>query len=310
MNGFSKYYGQSFPTDIPQEFASGIISTDQHEHSYPTLSLDGKECYWSMINKPLGETLQKIMCARFDDGKWTSPQLASFSSPYVDGGPVFSFDNQHLYFYSKRPFESLSDAVNVANTANVANREKPRIWVVDRVADNVVGGIIKEWGEPRLAFGEKHADLIQFSFSFTKSGTFYYLGILNGVKNNMGIYRIRQNDGIFGNPELLPPQINSSHQDWIPFIAPDESYLIFSSDRPGSIGDFDLYISFHSEDGDDELWSEPVNLGPTINTGGSERFPGLTPDEKAFFFVRESEIFWMKSGFIEKLRKTAISKFR
>jgi len=283
MNGNTNYYGQSFPTGIPQEFVSGLISTDHHEHSCPSISLDGKECYWSMMHRPLGETPQKILYSNLDGGKWTHPQLASFSSSYVDGGPVFSFDYQHLYFYSKRPFDSLS------------NVEQPRIWVVDRKK--------KEWGEPHLAFGEDHADQIQLVFSCTKSGTFYYSGILEGVKNNMGIYRIRQKDGIFGIPELLPSQINSSHQDWIPFIAPDESYLIFSSDRPGSIGFFDLYISFHTEN---DLWSEPLNLGPTINTDGSERFPGLTPDRKAFFFVRDSEIYWVDSCFIEKLKKTVM----
>ena len=286
MNGDTNYYGQSFPTDIPQEFASGIISTEHHEHSYPTISLDGKECYWSMIRQPLGETPQKIMFSNFERGKWTHPQLASFSSSYVDGGPVFSFDYQHLYFYSKRPIDPLS------------NVEQPRIWVVDRNK--------KGWGEPRSAFGEDHADQIQFSFSLTKSGTFYYLGILEGVKNNMGIYRIRQKDGVFGILEPLPSQINSSHQDWIPFIAPDESYLIFSSDRPGSIGFFDLYISFHIEN---TYWSEPLNLGPTINTDGSERFPGLTPDGKTFFFIRDSDIYWVDSCFIEKLKKTVISQF-
>ncbi|MHA1673231.1 MAG: hypothetical protein ACTSYI_06350 [Promethearchaeota archaeon] len=293
MNGTPKYYGQLFPTDIPQEFAPGIVSSDQHEHSAPTISLDGKECYWSMINKPLGEAPQKIMCSSFEDEKWTTPQPASFSSFYVDGGPVFSFDNQHLYFYSKRPFEALS---NGSNETKVVNAEQQRIWVVDRVGN----GIKKEWSEPHLAFGEKHANLVQFSFSIAKSGTFYFLGIMKGVKNNMGIYRIQQKDGIFGAPEPLPPQINGPHQDWIPFIAPDESYMIFSSDRPGSIGFFDLYISFHSED---ESWSKPLNLGPSINTEGSERFPGLTPDGKAFFFVRESELYWIDSSFINKLRQ-------
>ncbi|MHA1746012.1 MAG: hypothetical protein ACTSWW_08425 [Promethearchaeota archaeon] len=273
----TNYYGQSFPTDIPQEFLPGIVSTDQHEHSSPTISVDGKECYWSMFYLPLGEAPQRIKFSNFDGEKWNSPQLASFSSSHVDGGPVFSFDNQHLYFYSKRPVESVTHQ---------------RIWVVDRCE--------KGWGEPHLAFGKDHADLIQFSFSFTKSGTFYFLGIMEGVKNNMGIYRIRQKNGVFGKPELLPPQINSIHQDWISFIAPDESYLIFSSDRPGSIGDFDLYISFRTEE---DHWSVPLNLGPTINTKGSERFPGLTPDGKAFFFVSESEIYWVDSGFIAKLKK-------
>ncbi len=281
MNRTASYYGQSFPTSIPQEFAPGIVSTDQHEHSIPTISLDGKECYWSMITFPLGEAPQKIYFSRFEDGKWAHPQLASFSSSYVDGGPVFSFDNQHLYFYSRRLLDSSS------------NEEQLRIWVVDR-NDN-------GWGEPYLAFGKDHADQLQSGFSCTKTGTFYFTGIFEGVKNNMGIYRIRQTNGVFGSLELLPPQINSAHHDWIPFIAPDESYLIFSSDRPGSIGFFDLYISFRDEQ---DQWSDPLNLGSSINTDGSERFSGLTPDGKGFFFVRDSDLYWIDSSFIENLKNT------
>ena len=280
MNGNPKYYGQSFPTKIPQEFMPGIISTEHHEHSSPTISLDGKECYWSMIHKPLGESPQKIYSSLYENGKWTPPQLASFSSSYMEGGPVFSFDNHQLYFYSKRPCDSHP------------NLEIPRIWMVDRQE--------KGWGEPRLAFGIDLGEQIQTAFSCTKAGTFYYSGILKGVKNNQGIYRIRHENGVFGSPEPLSSQINSSHQDWIPFIALDESYLIFSSDRPGSIGFFDLYISFRSNNDD---WSTPINLGAPINSAGSERFPGLTPDGNAFFFVRDSEIYWVESGFIAELQK-------
>ena len=279
MNKDTLYYGQSFPTNLPQEFVPGIISTDQHNHSSPTISSDKKECYWSMTALPLGEFPQKIYYSRFEDGKWSPVQLASFSSDFVDGGPVFSFDNQHLYFYSKRPLDSSSEA----NTL--------RVWQVDRTKDG--------WSVPHLTFGEKNAHLFTSAPSICQSGTFYFTGILKGLTNNMGIYRIRQSDGVFGTPELLPPQINSDHHDWIPFVSPDETYLIFSSNRPGCIGDFDLYISFHTED---DQWSEPVNLGPVINSKGSERFPGLTPDGKAFFFVRESDIYWIDSSFINKLR--------
>ncbi len=283
MNKDKLYFGQSFPTNFPQEFVPGIISTKQHEHSSPTLSADDKECYWSMITLPLGETPQKIYYSRLENGKWSPAQLASFSSTYVDGGPIFSFDNQHLFFYSKRPLDSTSEA------------DILRVWQVDRVQ----GG----WSTPHLTFGEKNAHLFTFSPSMTRSGTFYFTGILEGVKNNMGIYRIKQSEGVFGTPELLPPQINSSHHDWIPFISPDETYLIFSSDRPGSIGDFDLFISFHTQD---DQWSDPVNLGPMINSKGSERFPGLSPDGKAFFFVRESEIYWIDSNIIKILKNEAI----
>lgn len=282
MSNDPVYYGQFYPTNHPQEFAPGIISTNQHNHSSPAISRDKTECFWSMIALPLGKYPQRIYFSRFENNQWNSAQLAPFSSSSVDGGPVFSYDNQHLYFYSKRPIDPSSEATIL------------RLWQVDRTQ----GG----WSEPHLTFGQENAHIFASTPSITKSGIIYFTGILEGVTNNLGIYRVRLSDGTVRTPELLPPQINSAHHDWIPFISPDDSYLIFSSNRPGCIGDYDLYISFHSQD---DNWSEPVNLGPTINSKGSERFPGLTPDGKSFFFVRESEIYWVESKFIEELKDKA-----
>ena len=48
-----------------------------------------------------------------------------------------------------------------------------------------------------------------------------------------------------------------------PFIAPDESYLIWDDEREGGYGDNDLYISFRQQDGS---WGAAINLGDKINT--------------------------------------------
>jgi len=63
-----------------------------------------------------------------------------------------------------------------------------------------------------------------------------------------------------------------------PSVSADGRYLFFSSDRPGGVGGKDLYLSIW-RDG----WSEPVNLGETINTAGDEVFPHLTEDGVLYF---------------------------
>lgn len=62
----------------------------------------------------------------------------------------------------------------------------------------------------------------------------------------------------------------------------DESaeVLYFASDMPGGQGGVDLYASNY-ENG---TWSEPVNLGPEINTAGDEMFPFIDPDQKVLYF--------------------------
>ncbi len=93
-----------------------------------------------------------------------------------------------------------------------------------------------------------------------------------------------------------------------PFIAPDESYLIFDSDAYGGYGDSDLFISFKQDDGS---WGTPVNLGDKINTDAWEASATVTPDGKYLFFNRKMgavgdypnvDIFWVDAGFIEGLK--------
>lgn len=57
-----------------------------------------------------------------------------------------------------------------------------------------------------------------------------------------------------------------------PALSRDGETLVFASDRPGSAGAFDLYVCKKTGD----AWSEPQNLGRTINTPGNELWPYLT----------------------------------
>jgi hypothetical protein len=56
----------------------------------------------------------------------------------------------------------------------------------------------------------------------------------------------------------LGPSVNSEYNEADPFVAPDESYLIFQSKRPGGFGNNDLYISFRNKGG--QWCRESVNL--------------------------------------------------
>ncbi len=107
-------------------------------------------------------------------------------------------------------------------------------------------------------------------------------------------------------PQLLNKNINTG-KSFHPFIAPDESYLIFDGKREGGYGDSDLYISFRQQNG---LWSDPINLGYGINTEAWEASASVTPDGKYLFFNRNMgsedyenvDIFWVSMQVVDKLR--------
>jgi outer membrane protein OmpA-like peptidoglycan-associated protein len=64
-----------------------------------------------------------------------------------------------------------------------------------------------------------------------------------------------------------------------PAISSDGSRMVLSSDMPGGYGGMDLYVLLKDQSG----WSEPVNLGPAVNTSGNEVFPVFKHDSVLVF---------------------------
>jgi len=99
----------------------------------------------------------------------------------------------------------------------------------------------------------------------------------NGV-NNLKIYRSRKVDGAWTEATELPfnsDDFSTGH----PALSPDGKQLYFVSDRPGSLGETDIFVVDVYEDGG---YSDPRNLGPEINSERKEMFPFIS-DKKLYF---------------------------
>jgi len=83
-------------------------------------------------------------------------------------------------------------------------------------------------------------------------------------------------------PENFGNRINTEFWDAAPSLSPDKRDLYFSSARPGGYGGKDLYVSHRTAGG---RWSEPENLGPTINTAGDEVNPFIHADNQTLYFT-------------------------
>jgi WD40-like Beta Propeller Repeat len=75
------------------------------------------------------------------------------------------------------------------------------------------------------------------------------------------------------------PFNNKEYDFTHPSVSPDGRRLYFASNRPGGFGGMDLYVVTLI----DNKWSEPVNLGPKINTPKDEVFPFIHADGKVFY---------------------------
>jgi outer membrane protein OmpA-like peptidoglycan-associated protein len=120
-------------------------------------------------------------------------------------------------------------------------------------------------------------------------------GNFPGTFGMFDIYTAKKSKEGWSSLSHLPKPINSEYTDEGAQTSGDGKAIIFSSDRPGGIGKFakyselyhggvmgnmDLYVCLKTEKG----WSQPINLGPKINTEFAERAPYLHPDGKTLYF--------------------------
>lgn len=91
-------------------------------------------------------------------------------------------------------------------------------------------------------------------------------------------------DGSWSPPRNLGYRINTSFQEYTPFLAADNETLIFASNgRSDGLGSFDLYITQRA-DNTWQNWTEPQNLGSEVNSRGSETsFVFRSGDEYAYY---------------------------
>jgi len=89
-------------------------------------------------------------------------------------------------------------------------------------------------------------------------------------------------DFSFGEPVNLGSTINSGDHEYDPDISTDGLELYFQSPRSGGYGDYDIYVATRATT--DAPWSEPVNLGPLVNSSGTEFGPSISADGLSLYF--------------------------
>ena len=280
------YLGQKPPGITPEVFAPGIISTGL-EHSAAMFTPDGTEVWFGRLFPARINFMQSV------NGQWSEPQIAPFCDAFNYLYPVLSPDGNQIYFTSDRP---------IAPNGKSLSRGKGDIWVVER--------ILSGWSSP------KHLDEnINFSGrnscgSLSEIGNLFFTA--QTTSQSTDLYFSKQINGAYTSAVNLK-KVNSSSPDHCPFIAPDESYLIFSSFR-GGMGRSDLFICFRNHDGS---WTEPRNMGEGINSEWKDEYPYVTPDEKYLFFNSNrpsflnqepiedgpGNIYWVDAQIIQELKK-------
>jgi Tol biopolymer transport system component len=252
------YMGSRPPGDSAEVFAPGVVSTGFDELN-SVFSPDGKEFCFS-IKRP-NQDRHIMMIMRQVGGSWTAPRVLSFSSPFGDADPAFEKRGNGMLFVSKRPVTAEDDS------------DDWNIWQVGRTGDG--------WSEPRALDPPVNTGSHEIHPSLTDDETLYFSSDREGGMGRFDIYRSKRTDGRYGAPENIGAPVNTEHGEGDLFVAPDESYIVFSSGRPGGFGRNDLYISFMKTDG---YWTVPLNMGGMVNSEEIEYCPFVTPDGKYLFY--------------------------
>ena len=201
---------------------------------------------------------------RDQNGVWGSPAPLPFSG----GEPSLSKDGKKIYFNSRDHFPGAKVPLNV--------------WVTQKSNDD-------RWDKPS-PLGQPVTNQTVHAPSVAGNGNIYASGII----------RLKFIDSKYLKPEPLTPAITGYH----PFIAADESFLIFDK-RPRIEGNpADLFITFQRPD---DTWTEPVRLNENINTSAMETNASVTPDGKYMFFTRKFDVYWVSADFIQRMKNQRLS---
>ena len=103
-----------------------------------------------------------------------------------------------------------------------------------------------------------------------------------GGAGGLDIYVSELNaNGSFG-PPVLVTELCGAVNDLTPSVRHDGLEIFIASNREGSIGAQDLWVSTRGAVG--EPWSAPVNLGAAINSSVNDNFPSVSSDREILFF--------------------------
>lgn len=194
---------------------------------------------------------------------------APINSPYAEYSPIVAYDENTLYFTSRRYRMDGSNENKVEAQTGMYYED---MYVIFR-------SISGSWMEPELLninVADQHSSVV----SMSPDGRRIYI-----YKTFSGNGNIYESEFILGTgwtfPELVGSNVNSDANEFFATITADEQRLYFVSDCYGGFGGKDIWYSQKLPNGE---WGKAINMGEPINTAGDEDAPFLHPDGKTMYF--------------------------
>lgn len=192
----------------------------------------------------------------------------NINSEYADYFPFVS-ENESAIFFNTRRKGTVGGFLQYdgTNTSDIfSSSEKLGIWSKAKNAG--------------VQFNSDGDDEIT---SLTNDGTYAFIYSENELEFGDVLVAIKKGK-LYQQRGLLEAPINTKSIEAAATTTSDGTLVVFSSDRSGGEGDFDLYSCRKLPTGQ---WGVPVNLGKTVNTKYSEDFPNISADGKTLYFCSQ-----------------------
>lgn len=254
----------------PTMFAPDVVSTEMMETT-ATFTPDGKTVYFTRSDNRFSDNT--IMFSVQKNGKWSQPDVASFSGVWRDSEPHVSPDGKRIFFVSNRPAKP--DGAPLMAESNGRKFPGANVWYCDKTANG--------WSEPVHIDGPVNETAELYNPSVAANGNLYFSARYPGKEPSVGykIHRSGYKDGKYEAPERVSFADNKLN-DMDPAIDPQERFVVFSSNRPGAVSIANLFISIKDKTGN---WQPPVPLGDKVSTAAGENAPSLGPDGKTLYYT-------------------------
>ena len=241
-----------------------VVNTGGPEYA-PVVSLDGQSLYFTSRRQwedkstddyrdpMLYQYPEDIYVSFIDfDGTWTSPYKLEFCEGRTNEATIaVSPDERRIYAYQD---------ISGGGDIYYSDFKKNEFQTLEQ-----------------LNYRGVNTDFWETHCTVTPDGmNMYFVSDRPGGFGGRDIYRtVKLPNGTWSEPMNLGATINTEYDEESPFLAIDNKTMYFSSNGPKSMGEFDIFVTVRDEN---NVWSNPINLGDPINSTGDDIFYTTTVD--------------------------------
>ncbi|MEZ5042392.1 MAG: OmpA family protein [Saprospiraceae bacterium] len=249
-----------------------FINSTQVENMGPAINSEFNDYFPMLLN---GETKlyfnrqkaifedEDLFVSEYHKGKWENAKpVGNFNTKFPEGMVSMVRDGRKIYFTACR-------RKDVQGPCD--------IWEALISGEKIV--------DIKSIDGAANSEYWEGQASISCDGSTIYFA--SNREGGQGLFDLwfsrRQMDGSWSTPQNLGNKINTDGYEEAPYISNDGNTLYFTSDGHPGMGQKDIYMSWR----DDKTgnWTDPINLGPPVNSAFDDMGLFLSANNKSGYFA-------------------------